>query len=83
VHANIVNRQLQRISIVPRVFGEETKLFGTLGSEQFVSNVVYACATAGRLEKSQAAGKVGGIVRRDDCYDCRSSILHLRDEDKC
>jgi hypothetical protein len=36
----MVNRQLQRMSRVPRVSGEETKFVVMLGTEQVVSNVV-------------------------------------------
>ena len=40
MQAIIVNRQLQRMSRVPRVSGEETKFVVALGKEQVASKVV-------------------------------------------
>jgi hypothetical protein len=44
----IVKRQLQRISRVPRVSGEETKFVVVFGVVQEVSKTVYAFAVAAK-----------------------------------
>lgn len=43
MHAIMVNRELQRISRVPRESGEDTKFASVVGIVQVVSKRVYAC----------------------------------------
>jgi hypothetical protein len=57
----IVKRQLQRMSIVPRVPLEDTKLVEFVGIEQLVSEVVYAYV---RLGKRRRMTKVHAIAER-------------------
>ena len=48
VQARIVNRELHRMSIVPRVLADETKLTDVEGSVQLVSKIVCAFARVKR-----------------------------------
>jgi hypothetical protein len=63
VQVMIVKRQLQRMSIVPLVPLEDTKLVEFVGIEQLVSKVVYAYVRLGkrRITKLRAiAERFGG-----------------------
>jgi hypothetical protein len=63
VQVMIVKRQLQRMSMVPLVPLEDTKLVEFVEIEQFVSKVVYAYVRLGkrRMARLRAiAGKFGG-----------------------
>jgi hypothetical protein len=48
----MVKRQLQSMSIVPRVSLDKTKLTDVDGAVQFVWKVVYACAKAMKLQST-------------------------------
>jgi hypothetical protein len=48
----MVKRQLQSMSIVPRVSLDKTKLTDVDGAVQFVWKVVYACAKAMKLQRT-------------------------------
>ena len=48
----MVKRQLQSMSIVPRVSLDQTKLTDVDGAVQFVWKVVYACAKATKLQRT-------------------------------
>jgi len=48
----MVKRQLQSMSIVPRVSLDKTKLTDVDGVVQFVWKVVYACAKATKLQRT-------------------------------
>lgn len=47
-----MNKQLQSMSIVPRISLEETKFTEVAGAVQFGLKVVYACAKAIRLQRT-------------------------------
>jgi len=69
VQAMIVNRELQRISKVPRVFGEETKLRELLfGRVHSGVKVVMAWASRGsqvrRRRSDRVRAMVQGLLRR-------------------
>lgn len=51
MQAKIVNRELQRMSIVPRALTDETKLTDVEGCVQLVSKVVYAFARVKRQRR--------------------------------
>ena len=57
-----MNRQLQRISSVPRVSGEDTKLAGVLGTVQVVSNITYACELAAKSRARMRYVAILGIL---------------------
>jgi hypothetical protein len=61
VQVMIVNRQLQRISIVPLVPLEDTKLVEFVGIEHFVWKVVYAYV---RLGKRRRLPRLRAIAER-------------------
>jgi hypothetical protein len=48
----MVKRQLQSMSIVPRVSLDNTKLTDVDGAVQFVWKVVYACVKAMKLQRT-------------------------------
>jgi hypothetical protein len=53
VQAKIVNRELHKISSVPRELGDETKLTFVVGVLQVVSNTVYACTAVPNVKRKR------------------------------
>ena len=58
----MVGRQLQTMSIVPRVSLDETKLTEVEGAVQFVWNVVYACAKAAKLQRMTRKSTIASML---------------------
>jgi hypothetical protein len=66
----MVKRQLQRMSRVPWVSGEDTKFAVMFGREHVVWKVVYACAGTARSMSVYGTRTISPIVYGDQQKDC-------------